>query len=46
MTSSSYKPAPAGYRWIFTAKFRHWRSGKTLYARDYGRACWAFLVRA
>lgn len=40
------KPAPVGYRWVFTDKFRHWRSGKTLFARDYGYECWAFLVRA
>ncbi|MEI9954499.1 MAG: hypothetical protein WDO74_37415 [Pseudomonadota bacterium] len=40
------KPAPPGFRWIFTPFFRHWRSGKLLYAVDYGLEAWCFLVRA
>ena len=40
------RPAPPGFRWIFTATFRHWRSGKILKAKDYGREAWCFLVRA
>lgn len=38
-------PAPPGFRWVYTRTFRHWRSGKVLDARDYGRECWRFLVR-
>lgn len=40
------RPAPAGYRWIFVKHFKHWRSGKILYAENYGREAWRFLVRA
>lgn len=46
MGTTARKPAPPGCRWVFCASFRHWRSGKILYARDYGREAWAFLVRA
>lgn len=38
-------PAPAGYRWIFTTEFTHWRSKKIIRAVDYGRRAFCFLVR-
>jgi hypothetical protein len=38
-------PAPAGHRWIFTPRFWHWRAKRYLYAKDYDRRAWAFLVR-
>jgi hypothetical protein len=44
--TQQYKPAPKGWRWVFCAKFWHARAKRYLYARDYGRECWAFLVRA
>jgi len=45
-TSSRVRPAPLGYRWIFVKSFRHWRSGKIIYASDYGKEAFCFLVRA
>jgi len=39
------KPAPRGYRWVFVPKFKHYRTGKVLWAKDYGRKTWCFLVR-
>ena len=39
-------PAPAGFRWVFCAYFWHWRAKRYLYAADYGRTSWCFLVRA
>ncbi|WP_437292864.1 hypothetical protein [Sorangium sp. So ce426] len=38
-------PARPGFRWVFTPYFRHWRSGKILWAKNYGREAWCFLVR-
>ena len=38
--------APPGFRWIFVAQFRHWRSGQIIRAADHGRKAFAFLVRA
>jgi hypothetical protein len=38
-------PAPAGFRWVFTPYFWHWRAKRFLYARDYNRRAWCFLVR-
>jgi hypothetical protein len=35
----------AGFRWIFVAEFRHWRSGKLIRAKDYGRKAFYILVR-
>lgn len=46
MSLRTVRPAPPGYRWIFVRWFRHWRSGKILYAEDYGLEAWCFLVRA
>jgi len=46
MADKVYRPAPPGYRWIFVPYFRHWRSKKLLFAADYGREAWCFLVRA
>lgn len=37
-------PAPPGKKWIFTPHFRHYLSGEILYAADYGREAWCFLV--
>jgi len=39
------KPAPLGYRWVFTQTRRVKNSTKVLDARDYGYECWAFLVK-
>lgn len=36
-------PAPKGYRWIFCKSYRH-RSGKVLYAENYGKEAFRFLV--
>jgi hypothetical protein len=38
-------PAPAGYRWIYVPRFRHWRSGKIIEAAKYGKQAFRFLVR-
>ena len=40
------KPAPKGFRWVFTRFRRVRNSRRVLDARDYGYECWAFLVRA
>jgi hypothetical protein len=40
------KPAPPGFKWIFTRYRRVKNSTRILDARDYGYDCWAFLVRA
>jgi hypothetical protein len=45
MALSTRKPAPPGWRWIFIAEYRHWRSGKIMRAQDYGYQAWCFLVR-
>lgn len=44
MGTPERRPAPKGFRWIFCKQYRH-RGGKVLRAEDYGRTCWAFLVR-
>lgn len=46
MAKKIRRPAPPGFRWVFPKKFRHWRSGRDLYAADYGYDSWCFLVRA
>ena len=38
--------APPGWHWVYFASFRHWRSGKRIYARNYGRKAFALLVRS
>lgn len=38
------RPAPRGFRWVFTPSFRHWRTGKTVYPKTAKYFC--FLVRA
>ena len=45
--STNRKPAPPGFRWVFT-RYRKVRgnSNKVLDAWDYGYEAWAFLVRA
>lgn len=46
MRDINVKPAPPGWKWIFT-RFRKVRnSERVLDARDYGYTAWAFLVRA
>lgn len=37
------KPAPKGFRWIFCKSYRH-RCGKILYAENYGKEAFCFLV--
>ena len=37
--------APPGYRWHFCTYFWHWRAKRYLYASDYGRKAWCFLVK-
>ncbi|MEZ8095252.1 hypothetical protein ACED51_14260 [Photobacterium swingsii] len=39
------KPAPQGYRWIFTRFRRVKNSNKILDAYDYGYKTWCFLAR-
>lgn len=46
MGTSTRKPAPPGFRWIFVPEYRHWRSKKIMRAVDYGYTAWCFLVRA
>lgn len=36
-------PAPAGFRWVFTKSFRHYRTGKQVYPR--AAECFCFLVK-
>ena len=38
-------PAPRGYRWIYVTSFWHKRARKRLYAADYGKQAFRFLVR-
>jgi len=39
------KPAPKGFRWVFTRYRRVRGTNRYLDAHDYGYECWAFLVR-
>ncbi len=39
------KAAPPGFRWVFTPRFWHYRLKRYLFAEDYGRTAWCFLVR-
>ncbi|WGE89607.1 hypothetical protein [Actinobacillus arthritidis] len=44
--SQKHKPAPKGFKWIFTPQRRvRGKSNKVLYAKDYGYESWCFLVR-
>lgn len=43
MEPSRYRPAPAGFRWIFCREVRHWRSGKMMRRKNGG--FFRFLVR-
>ena len=45
-TMAGKRKAPPGWKWVFVARFWHWRAKKYLYAVDYGYVAWAFLVRA
>lgn len=38
-------PAPAGWQWVFTPRFWHYRAKRYLYAEDYGLKAWCFLRR-
>jgi hypothetical protein len=31
--------------WVFCARFYHYRAKRFLYAKDYGKRAWCFLVR-
>ena len=42
--SPQRRPAPPGYKWVFTREFRHWRSGKMVRRKNGG--FFAFLVRS
>lgn len=46
MATDQDRPAPPGFRWVFVAQFRHWRSRKLIKASDYGKKAFRFLVRA
>jgi len=46
MKKLAEKPAPSGFRWVFTRFRRVKNSAKVLDAHDYGYEAWAFLVRA
>jgi len=39
-------PAPAGFQWICTTQFKHWRSKKTIRAEDHGKKCFFLLIRS
>lgn len=39
------KEAPPGFRWVFTPRFKHWRSGEIIEAKDHGLDVFCFLVR-
>jgi hypothetical protein len=39
-------PAPAGFQWICTAQFTHWRSKKVIRAEEHGKKCFFLLVRS
>jgi hypothetical protein len=39
-------PAPPGWTWVFCTRFYHWRAKRYLYAKNYGKQAWCFLVRA
>jgi len=43
-SSGTDTPAPPGFRWVYTTHYRHWRSGKVIYAADYGYEAFRFLV--
>ncbi len=38
-------PPPPGCRWVFCTRFKHWRSGKIIEAKNYGLDAFRFLVR-
>lgn len=46
MSTSSHKPAPAGFRWVCVRYRRVKNSTKVLDAHAYGYEAWCFLVRA
>lgn len=39
-------PAPRGWIWVFCTRFWHYRAKRFLYAKDYDRKAWCFLVRS
>jgi hypothetical protein len=45
MTEVIKTQKPQGRRQVFVAAFRHWRSGRMIYARDYGRKAFVFYVK-
>jgi hypothetical protein len=42
--SNSRQKAPAGMTWVFTPVIRL-RTGKVLYAKDYGKKAFVFLAK-
>lgn len=42
MSSKSWVGEYNGRRGRFVAYFKHWRSGKVIYAKDYGRKAFFF----
>ena len=45
MANRSSPPAPPGYQWIYVTSYWHKRANKRLYASDYGKRAFRFLVR-
>ena len=39
------RTAPRGFRWIYVTSFWHKRARRRLYATDYGKKAFRFLVR-
>ncbi len=39
-------PPPPGWKWIFVARFYHWRAKKFLYAKDYNKDAFVLLVKS
>lgn len=46
VTKSRRRPLPPGYRWVRVRSYRHWRSGRVIHARDYGKEFFIFPVRS
>ncbi len=42
--SHKYPPAPEGYEYIFVTHYKHAKTGKTLYAKHYGKKVFCLLV--
>lgn len=42
---SKYNPAPEGYHYVFVTHITDPKTGKTRYARDYGKKAFRILVK-